>query len=133
MDSIESKTLQKYDKFDLPKLKKMAQEVVNRYVRNRDRDGDYFVCIACSKTKPVSQMDAGHYLPAGQYSRARYEPDCINSECRHCNFYSGDHLIGYRKNLINKIGIERVEALEAMPKMYKWSRIELILIIEKYK
>ncbi len=131
--NIDAKVLQKYAKYDLPKLKKKAQEKVNKFVRMRDRDGDYFVCIACSKTKHVSQMDAGHYLPAGQYSRARYEEDCLNGECRACNFYSGDHLIGYRKNLIAKIGIERVEALEAMPKMYKWDRIELILIIEKYK
>jgi hypothetical protein len=44
------------------------------------------------------------------------------------------HLVGYRKNLINKIGQEMVDWIEAnyrTPK--KWSRTELNELIEKYK
>ena len=132
MPSIDAATIQKYAKYTQPKLIEKLKKVLHKFIRERDSENGYFTCIACSKTKPISQMDAGHYLPAGQYSGTRFSEDCINGECRACNYYSGDHLIGYRKNLIEKIGIDRVEALENTTKFKKWDRIELIMLIEKY-
>lgn len=49
----------------------------------------------------------------------RWEPDNCHMECRSCNRVSADHLIGYRKNLIAKIGLERVNRLEILAKSQK--------------
>ena len=55
-------------------------------------------------------------------------------ECKKCNGFDGFHLIGYRKNLIQKIGQEMVDWLEANQRtVKKWTRSELNELIEKYK
>jgi len=52
------------------------------------------------------------------------------------NYFNGGNLLEYRKNLIQKIGIEKVEELDriaAKKGPHKWDRFYLIEIIEKYK
>ena len=48
------------------------------------------------------------------------------------------NLINYRINLTDKIGLDRLEALEEQVNLskknaFKWSRFDLVDIIEKYK
>lgn len=78
-------------------------------------------------------MQAGHYMPS-TYSYTRFWLINIHGECISCNCHDPNHLIGYRKNLINKIGLQAVEQLEIdAHKPYKWDRQELLDIINKYK
>jgi 5-methylcytosine-specific restriction endonuclease McrA len=117
----------------LPKLQEQAQKVFNAWIRNRDCYDDYFTCISCGETKPKSQMDAGHYVPQKGGSYLRYHEWNVNGECKGCNGFDEFHLVGYRKNLIEKIGLEAVEFLEKNRRtVYKWSRYELEEIIKKY-
>ena len=39
----------------------------------------------------------------------RFDTRNMNCECRHCNRFSADHLIGYRRNLIKKLGKQSFE------------------------
>ena len=114
-------------------LKKKAEEVFNRYIRKRDSEDGYFTCISSGKTLPVDQMDAGHYVPKGRCSFLRFHEWNVNGEASYHNRYDEFHLIGYRKNLIDKIGLDAVEWLEANVHTTKsWSRSELMEIIQKY-
>jgi len=120
-------------------LKKKAKEVFHAYIRERDSKGHYFECIACGMLKDKSQMQAGHFYPAGQYKSIEFDPVNVNGECIQCNYYSGDHLIGYRKRLIDKWGQEELARLE-MKAAYekrngfcKLTKYELIDIIVKYR
>lgn len=79
-------------------------------------------------------MDAGHYVPVKNGSALRFDEYNVNGECKGCNGFDQFHLIGYRRNLIDKIGEGMVLQLESQARLKKkWSRQELEEIIEKYK
>ena len=117
----------------IPKLTAKAQKVFNAYIRKRDSENGYFTCISCGQTKDVSQMDAGHYVPVKGSSALRFDEYNVNGECISCNGFNDFHLVGYRKNLIDKIGERKVMELESQFRLVKrWSRTELNDIILKY-
>ena len=118
----------------IPKLTAKAQKIFNAYIRQRDSENGLFTCISCGQVKPTELMDAGHYVPQKNSSALRFNEYNVNGECKSCNGFDQFHLIGYRKNLINKIGIEMVEYLETNNReVKKWSRTELLQIIKDYK
>ena len=118
----------------IPKLTAKAQQIFNRYIRTRDSQDGYFTCISCGQTKGHEVMDAGHYVPVKGSSALRFDEYNVNGECKSCNGFDQFHLIGYRKNLIDKIGERMVLHLESQHRLIKrWSRTELNEIIEKYK
>jgi hypothetical protein len=117
----------------LPKLLAKAQKVFNAWIRARDSKKGYFTCIACFRTLPIDQMNAGHYVPVKGGSALRFNENNVNGECIRCNGFDEFHLIGYRKNLIKKIGLKKVEQLERMRNdVCKWDRTTLNHIIKTY-
>lgn len=116
-------------KLTLPQLLKKAQDVFNSYIRNRDEEQP---CISCGKHKDA--YDAGHYVPVSKSSFLRFHEWNVNKECKGCNHFDESHLIGYRRNLVKKIGEDSVNWVEENRHIVKrWTRSELIEIIEKYK
>ncbi|WP_294504148.1 recombination protein NinG [uncultured Bacteroides sp.] len=98
-----------------PDLKAKLDEVFSLYIRLRDsKIFGYraFRCISCGKIKPFSEADCGHYFSRSHLSTRFDELNCW-AECRDCNRINPDHLEGYQRNLIKKIGKERFELLEA--------------------
>ena len=133
---LTAKQINKYKDKSVSKLVQIAQTHFNAYIRKRDADLGRFLCISCHKWKPLSELQAGHYFPAGHYTALRFDEDNVNGQCRSDNYFKHGNQVGYRRGLINKIGLERVEMLEARAnrsRSYKWSRLELISIIEQYK
>jgi hypothetical protein len=117
----------------LPKLLAKAQKVFNAWIRARDSKEGYFTCIACFRTLPIDQMNAGHYVPVKGGSALRFNENNVNGECIRCNGFDEFHLIGYRKNLIKKIGLKKVEQLERMRNdVCKWDRTTLNHIVKTY-
>ena len=108
-------------------------KVFQYWVRLRDAmPGGYTRCISCGQIKPFDQIQAGHYM-SRKHMSIRWNPMNCNGECTFDNGYNGDHLIGYRKNLIKKIGEAKVEWLEASSKQAKkWSSFEIMLLIKHY-
>ena len=120
-------------KESLPKLLKKAEKVFNAWIRRRDSDEPFCKCISCGKVCYTCNMDAGHYVPVRGGSFLRFHEWNVNAECKGCNGFDDFHLVGYRKNLIEKIGIENVQWLEANRRtVKKWTRSELEIIIQKY-
>jgi len=118
-------------------LLKLAEIVFNKWIRDRDKLSEFpshFKCISCGLTKPTSDADCGHYI-SKMYSSLRFDEDNCNSECQSCNREDPNHLIGYRINLIEKVGLEKVLELEAVTfaSEHKWDKQELLEIISKYK
>lgn len=118
----------------IPKLTAKAQKIFNAYIRQRDSQDGYFTCISCGQTKTTDLMDAGHYVPVKGSSALRFDEYNVNGECKSCNGFDQFHLIGYRRNLIDKVGERKVMELEMQHRLIKkWTRLELNEIIEKYK
>ena len=140
---LASKDLQKYQARSIKWLKEKATKVFNEYIRERDREKDHFTCISSGNVIKIkvdrgsSNYHAGHYYSAGEYQMLRYDEVNVNGQSLQQNYYSGDHLIGYREGIIKKWGIDQLKRLETIaafnkrvPK--KWTKIELIEIIQKY-
>lgn len=117
-----------------PDLIEQLDKVFSKYIRLRDMlpDGD-FICISCGRKLPFSYSQCGHYHPRANMS-TRFDEDNCHSECVECNCFEQNHLEGYRRNLIAKIGEERVLELDKRAKeTKKWSHYELGELIAYYK
>lgn len=108
--------------------------IFSQYIRLRDvMPNGYFRCISCGKVKPYEQSDCGHFF-SRRHMATRFDEDNCNSECKGCNRFSADHLIGYQVNLIRKIGQDRYERLVwKHNSTKKWCDFELKELIKYYK
>jgi predicted nucleic acid-binding Zn ribbon protein len=106
----------------------LTQRVVNDYIRERDVD---LPCISCGTFDTV-QWEAGHYRSRGKASHLRYNEDNIHKQCHHCNDALSANQQQYRLGLIEKIGVERVEALENNNAPHRYTIEELEVIRKRY-
>lgn len=108
--------------------------VFSRYIRLRDAmPSGMFRCISCGKIKPIEQADCGHFHSRTHMS-TRFDEDNCHAECRRCNRFSADHIIGYRENLIKKIGEQRFMLLDIKAhETKKWSHFELEQLDKYYR
>ena len=132
MEELTPQAIKRYAKKTIPQLIKIATVHFNLFIRTRDQGKP---CISCGKYK---KLEAGHFYPAHNHSEVRFDEHNVNGECKQCNNYSGEHLIGYEKRLISRIGQEAVDKIHfkvqvAKRTSYKWDRFSLIEIIETYK
>jgi len=119
----------KADLMTLSDYIKLTQQVFNKYIRLRDAGN---LCISCQK-KPLKE-NAGHFYNANNHWNVRFDERNVHLQCEHCNTYLSGNLIEYRKQLINKIGIEQLTLLELEAnKTRKFTIDELKEIINKYK
>ena len=118
----------------IPDLIKDAQIAFNAYVRLRDQAQP---CICCGKPLEQSAVgggyDCGHYRSTGSASHLRFNEDNAHGQRKVCNRYGAGRAVDYRIGLIARIGLERVEALEADNQVRKWDRDALIAIKELYR
>ena len=138
---MNAKTINKYKSRNIKWLKSKAQTVFNKFIRERDSDYKGFgMCISSGKPLivPSSNAHAGHFYSAGHYPELRFNEDNVHLQGKSDNYFKSGNLLEYRKNLIKKIGIERVEKLDLIAdqskrSFYKIDRFFLIEVIEKYK
>jgi hypothetical protein len=104
------------------------------YIRARDRLAGH-PCI--SSGRPLdwrgNAVDAGHYRSRGAASHLRYHEDNCHAQSKHDNQFKAGNVVQYRINLIARIGVDRVEALEADNAVKKWTREELLWIKTHYR
>lgn len=86
-----------------------AQVEVNTYVRLRDA---HLPCISCGRLHE-GQWHAGHYRSRGAAVHLALDLRNIHRQCAPCNNHLHGNAIGFRAGLIERYGLEFVEALEA--------------------
>lgn len=118
----------------IPDLIREAQREFNAYVRKRDQLAGYG-CISSGRPLDWSGngVDAGHYRSVGSASHLRFNENNCHAQSKHDNQWKAGNAVDYRIRLIERIGLEAVEALEADNRVYKWTREELITIRATYK
>jgi hypothetical protein len=87
---------------------KEAQTAFNRYIRARDF---FEPCISCGRHHS-GQYHAGHFLSRGGHKELSYVTTNCHKQCAPCNNHLSGNAIEYRRHLIKKIGIAKVEWLE---------------------
>lgn len=108
---------------------KEAQTVFNQFIRLRDQ---HEPCISCQRHH-TGQYHAGHYRTVGAMPQLRFSELNAHKQCSACNNYLSGNIVEYRINLINKIGLERVEWLESQHEPKKYTLEEIIALKVNYK
>lgn len=121
-----------YLKKSLSQLKAIAVRHCHKYIRDRDKNKP---CISCGK---YTELQAGHFYSAGQFSALKFTETNIWGQCKKCNYFLSGNLLNYRNNLIDRIGMDEFLKLEELKDIYKrsrfkWDRFSLIKVILKYK
>lgn len=123
----------------LQKLKRRAdyieetQRAFNAWVRYRDMLAGHR-CISSGLPLDWSgnNVDAGHYRSRGSAPHLRFNEDNVHAQSKKENRYNSGNAVDYRINLIARIGLARVEALECNDTPRKWSIDELKAIKAEY-
>lgn len=89
---------------------KILQQLVNKYVRMRDKGQP---CISCQK--PIKgKCDAGHLYAVGNYPSVRFNLKNINAQCINCNQYNGGAINDYRINFVKKYSQQDLDELDQL-------------------
>lgn len=107
-----------------PEHLKDTEKACNALVRYRDLQAGYG-CISCGSMTSYPRWQAGHLFSVGAHQNRRFNLDNIHLQCVHCNMHQGGAALAFRSALIERIGIERVEALEWDNSSPKWTIEEL--------
>lgn len=117
----------------VPELMAEADKAFCAWVRARDAGKP---CICCGRGSSGwtrgGEWDGGHYRSRGAASHLRYHEDNCHAQLKQCNRRAFD-VAAYRARLIERIGLARVEALEADNGTHKWTREELREIRDRYR
>lgn len=115
-------------------LTKEAQIAFNTFVRWRDRLAG-FLCI--SSGRPLdwngNKVDAGHYRSTGSAPHLRFVETNCHAQSKHDNRHLSGNAVDYRIGLIQRIGLEAVEALEADQTPRKYTKDQLREIRDTYR
>ena len=124
-------TFSKTPKSDRSKKIAKLDTLFSKFIRQRDC-APVGTCISCGKPITFSTCDCGHYVNR-KHMATRYDEQNCNAQCRSCNRFDEGNIMGYRKGLIQKYGINVVEALEI--KKYNscpMNAFEIGVLIEHY-
>ncbi len=108
---------------------KEAQAVFNKYIRMRDEAEP---CISCSRFH-TGQYHAGHFRTVGAAPELRFNEYNCHKQCSVCNNHLSGNLLEYRRKLVAKIGIEKVEWLEGKHEAKKYTIDEILEIKKHYQ
>lgn len=91
-----------------------AQQAFNEFIRWRDRVAGH-ACISSGAPLDWSanSVDCGHYRSVGSAPHLRYDERNAHAQSKHDNRYLSGSAVDYRLGLIERIGLEAVEALES--------------------
>lgn len=106
-----------------------AQAAFNAWVRIRDAA---LPCVSCGRHHE-GQYHAGHYLTVGARPELRFTPTNVHKQCSACNTHLHGNLILYRVELIRRVGLQTVEALEGPHPTAKWTVDDLKAIKATYR
>lgn len=113
---------------------KEAQTAFNAFIRARDKD---MPCICCGLPLSAGDVggahDCGHYRSVGSAPHLRFHEDNAHAQRKQCNRWGAGRAVDYRLGLIARIGLARVEALEADQAPRKYTADELRAIRDLYR
>lgn len=95
-------------------IKKDLNTIFCAYIRMRDADSEGMVkCISSQRPLHWSHADAGHFIPRSVAPALIFHPDNVHAQSKIDNWHEGNRL-EYRKNLVSKIGLKKVEEMEIL-------------------
>ena len=106
------------------------QKTFNEFIRIRDK---HKPCISCGRKLP-EKFDAGHFHSVGSSPSLRFNESNVHGQCVHCNRDKHGNLHEYRVGLIQRVGNDVVDELDAKRhESRKWTQPEIVEMIQQYK
>jgi hypothetical protein len=97
-----------------------AQKEFNKYIRTRDA---HLPCISCGRPNDGNhQRHASHYRSVKAAKQLRFNTYNVHASCMQCNSHDSGRIVEYRIGLENKIGREKLEAIEYSYEPFKPSK-----------
>jgi len=93
----------------MQELLEYTQNVVNAYIKIRDR---LELCISCEALGKDVVWHTGHFRTIGAAPHLRFNFNNMHKQCQHCNETLSGNVIEMEKEMIKRIGVEKVEALK---------------------
>lgn len=117
-----------------PQLIAACQKAINAVVRYRDMLAGHR-CISSGRVLDWNgnAVDAGHYRSTGSAPHVRFNFDNCHAQSKHDNQYKAGNAVDYRIGLIARIGLARVEALEAENTPAKWTHDDLRRMTKEFQ
>lgn len=113
---------------------KEAQAAFNAFIRARDAGKP---CICCGLPLGAGDVggsyDCGHYRSVGSAPHLRFHEDNAHGQRKQCNRWGAGRAVDYRLGLIERIGLDRVQALEADQTPRRYSIEDLRVIRDEYR
>jgi len=124
-----TKAKMKADLMTLSDYMKIAQQVFNKYIRERDKNK---LCVSCEK--PLgAKFDAGHYYST-KHKSVTFDEDNVHGQCVTCNQHKHGNLLNYQIGIAKRIGGDKVLELHVKAhETKKWTIEEIKEIIATYK
>ena len=108
--------------------KERAKRACHAYIRERDAHRG---CVSCGIT--TGKFDAGHYRTRAAASQIMFCEWNIHRQCFQCNSAKSGNITEYRIELIRRVGLNQVEALENNNATYRYTIDDYKDIEEYYK
>lgn len=117
-----------------PQLIAACQKAFNAVVRQRDMLAGHR-CISSGRVLNWSgnKVDCGHFRSTGSAPHLRFNFDNAHAQDKHDNLWKSGNAVDYRIGLIARIGLERVEALEADNAPAKWTHDDLRRMTKEFQ
>lgn len=103
------------DEINSSDVMKLADLYFSRYIRLKHSSEGLCSCYTCGTIKDIKDIDNGHYLKR-EHKATRFHENNCRPQCKTCNGdtkHNGKQ-IEFRENLVNEIGIDAVEQIEAL-------------------
>lgn len=102
---------------------KDCQAAFNAYIRLRDA---HLPCVSCGRPATWDgQWHASHYRSVGSTPALRFDPRNVHRACSICNSHLSGNIMGYRPELVRRVGEEVVLWIEGPHDPQKWTVDEI--------
>lgn len=113
---------------------KDAQRDFNRYIRLRDSGKPCICCgLPLGDQRFGGAFDAGHYRSVGSAPHLRFDERNVHAQRKQCNSWGAGRAVDYRVGLIQRLGVQVVDALECDQQIRSFTIDDLKQIIQTYR
>ena len=100
------------------KLKHEADAIFSKYIRNKYAKDGYISCVTCGLSKPITEMQAGHYI-SRSCNALRFDERNVFPQCYGCNVGRGGNYPKFTIYLLQRFGQDHLTQLDEDSKILK--------------
>ena len=116
------------------KLSKKLDVIFSKYIRWYYADANGYVeCYTCGITKPVKEMQCGHFQSRRHYA-TRWHTDNCKPQCVKCNMFMQGNIWVYGNKLKAEIGdVKFNKLIQLSNSTVKYTQQDYLNMLEYYK